>query len=183
MTYPCPSLPPCLQSILQQSGTARLQHNLNRIANVTWYINGSEVQTDLSVMSANYTNSTAGIGTYNVTASASDIYDSAENPGTGRNLPICISCKRLRVWQLCSGLEGVLIQNEATRTQRSPQDTTGTGLVNGLTTSATPKMVSIQTTWRLQSAVQIIQVPIRHYSIPPHLPQSPLLLCWQAIST
>ncbi len=50
---------------------------LNRTANVTWYINNSVVQSNLSVVSANYTNSTAGIGVYNVTAIANDSYDSA----------------------------------------------------------------------------------------------------------
>ncbi|KCZ70808.1 hypothetical protein ANME2D_02833 [Candidatus Methanoperedens nitroreducens] len=50
--------------------------NLNRNADVTWYIDGSIVQTDLSVVSASYANSTANIGMYNVTATASDSYDS-----------------------------------------------------------------------------------------------------------
>jgi uncharacterized protein (UPF0147 family) len=58
-------------------GTAQdFNITLNRTANVTWYINGSEVQINLSVMSANYTNSTAGAGLYNVTAIAIDLYDS-----------------------------------------------------------------------------------------------------------
>ncbi len=51
--------------------------NLNRTANVTWYINGSVMQTNSSTSSANYTNSTEGVGTYNVTAAATDGYYSA----------------------------------------------------------------------------------------------------------
>ena len=58
-------------------GTAQIfAINLNRTANVTWYINGSVVQTNSSVASASYTNLTAGIGIRNVTASASDGIDS-----------------------------------------------------------------------------------------------------------
>ncbi|CAG0983377.1 hypothetical protein METP2_02118 [Methanosarcinales archaeon] len=50
--------------------------DLNRTATVTWYINGSVVQTNSSVATASYTNYTAGIGSYNVTASATDGIDS-----------------------------------------------------------------------------------------------------------
>lgn len=50
--------------------------SLNRTANVTWYIEGYAVQNNVTVISASYTNSTASIGVYNVTAIASDAYDS-----------------------------------------------------------------------------------------------------------
>ncbi len=50
---------------------------LNRTANVTWYMNGSIMQTDSSAASASYTNSTAGTGIWNVTAIATDGIDTA----------------------------------------------------------------------------------------------------------
>jgi hypothetical protein len=49
--------------------------NLNRTANVTWYMNSIAIQTNSSVTSASYTNSTAGAGVYNVTLIASDGID------------------------------------------------------------------------------------------------------------
>jgi hypothetical protein len=49
--------------------------NLNRTSNVTWYMNGSIVKTNTSVISSNYANSTAGIGVYNVTAITNDGFD------------------------------------------------------------------------------------------------------------
>jgi hypothetical protein len=59
------------------AGTARtFGIVLNRTASATWYIDGSAVQTDSSIASANYTNSTATAGTYNVTVAATDGYDS-----------------------------------------------------------------------------------------------------------
>ena len=48
---------------------------LNRTANVTWYMNGTQVQTNTSTTSADYTNSTAGVDIWNVTASATDSID------------------------------------------------------------------------------------------------------------
>ncbi len=48
---------------------------LNRSATVTWYINGISVQINTSSTTASYTNLTAGVGIYNVTASVSDAYD------------------------------------------------------------------------------------------------------------
>ncbi len=50
---------------------------LNRTANVTWYINGTSVQTNTSITAASYTNRTASAGYYNVTAIVSDAYDTA----------------------------------------------------------------------------------------------------------
>jgi hypothetical protein len=46
--------------------------SLNRTANVIWYINGSQVQTNVSITSANYVNSAAMPGIWNVAASATD---------------------------------------------------------------------------------------------------------------
>ncbi|MCZ7401264.1 MAG: PGF-pre-PGF domain-containing protein [Candidatus Methanoperedens sp.] len=50
---------------------------LNRTANVTWYIDGTSVQTNSSITAASYTNRTASAGIYNVTAIVSDAYDTA----------------------------------------------------------------------------------------------------------
>lgn len=51
--------------------------SLNRTANVTWYINGTKVQENTSIISADHTNSTADAGVWNVTAVASDGIDIA----------------------------------------------------------------------------------------------------------
>lgn len=57
-------------------GTAQtFSITLDRTADVTWYKNGSEIFTVLSVTSSGYTNSNAAIGFYNITATASDGYD------------------------------------------------------------------------------------------------------------
>jgi len=53
--------------------------NLNRSANVIWYINGISVQANNSVTWASYTNLTAGVGVHNITASVSDAYDTASS--------------------------------------------------------------------------------------------------------
>ena len=50
--------------------------NLNKISDVRWYINGSIDQINSSAISANYINSTASPGTYNVTSVASNGSDS-----------------------------------------------------------------------------------------------------------
>ena len=49
--------------------------NLNRSANVTWYINGISVQGNTSITSASYTNLTSGVGVHNLTAMVSDAFD------------------------------------------------------------------------------------------------------------
>jgi hypothetical protein len=46
--------------------------DLTKTANVTWYIDSNEVQTNTSVTTASYSNSTAPVGTYNVTVIATD---------------------------------------------------------------------------------------------------------------
>jgi hypothetical protein len=45
---------------------------VNQTANVTWYINGSQVKTNTSVTGANYTNTSAASGFWNVTAVANN---------------------------------------------------------------------------------------------------------------
>ncbi|MDY0386395.1 MAG: S-layer protein domain-containing protein [Methanolobus sp.] len=50
----------------------------NQIANIIWYINGAEIQTNTSQTSANYTNTTAPVDTYTVKATASNANGSAE---------------------------------------------------------------------------------------------------------
>ncbi|KPQ44618.1 MAG: cell surface protein, partial [Candidatus Methanoperedens nitroreducens] len=49
---------------------------LNRIGDVTWYNNGIEKFTVTGISSANYTNSVASVGIYNITAISNDGYDS-----------------------------------------------------------------------------------------------------------
>ena len=71
------SFSPLTDPATEQGMTQNFSVNLNRTANVTWYMNGTPIQINTSITYANYTNSTAGIGTYNVTATASDIYDTA----------------------------------------------------------------------------------------------------------
>ncbi|VVB86951.1 CarboxypepD_reg-like domain protein [uncultured archaeon] len=106
---------------------------LNRTANVTWYINSSVVQSNLSVVSANYTNSTAGIGGYNVTAIANDSYNSASRTWNWTVSPQPTHNISGYVFDnYGSGLGSVLVKNE------SGQNTTLTsgyylitGLLNG----------------------------------------------------
>lgn len=86
--------------------------NLNRTATVTWYINGSVVQTNSSVATASYTNYTAGIGSYNVTASATDGTDSVSRKWNW-------TVSAIPTYQLsgyvfnndAAGLGGVLVKN------------------------------------------------------------------------
>ena len=55
---------------------------LNRFADITWYNNGSEIFRVLSVISASYTDSKTIPGAYNITAIASDSYNSATRTWT-----------------------------------------------------------------------------------------------------
>ena len=55
---------------------------LNRFADITWYNNGSEIFRVLSVISASYTDSKTIPGVYNITAIASDSYNSATRTWT-----------------------------------------------------------------------------------------------------
>jgi len=57
-------------------GTAQdFNITLNRTANVSWYINGTLIQTDSGVTSSGYTNSTAPSGVYNITSISNDSID------------------------------------------------------------------------------------------------------------
>ncbi len=106
---------------------------LNRTANVTWYINGSAVQTNSSGISASYTNSTANIGMHNVTATASDAYDSISRTWNWTvTAQPAYNVSGYVFDNYGSGLGGVLVQNN------SNQNTTIisghysiTGLLNG----------------------------------------------------
>ncbi|MCE8424924.1 MAG: PGF-pre-PGF domain-containing protein, partial [Candidatus Methanoperedens sp.] len=51
----------------------------NQTVNVTWYINGTSVQTNGSATSASYTNNSAALGTWNVSAIATNANGSALN--------------------------------------------------------------------------------------------------------
>lgn len=78
-------LPPILQSpgitgfapstpVWNIEGTARTFNiSINQIANVTWYINGTEVSNQTDVLESSYTNSSASTGTWNVTASVQNV--------------------------------------------------------------------------------------------------------------
>jgi hypothetical protein len=55
------------------SGAARTFNiTANQTVNVTWYINGTSVQTNTSMVSASYTNTSAVVGVWNVTAIANN---------------------------------------------------------------------------------------------------------------
>ncbi len=66
--------------------------NLERTTNVTWYINGSQVQMNTSITTASYTNTSGSMGNWNITATATDNIDTvsrqwnwtvnAQSPGT-----------------------------------------------------------------------------------------------------
>ncbi|MCX9085931.1 MAG: carboxypeptidase-like regulatory domain-containing protein, partial [Candidatus Methanoperedens sp.] len=96
-----------------EQGTAQTFNvTLNRTANVTWYMNGTIVQVNESIISAEYVNSTAGVGTYNISAVASDIYDSAIkswNWTVGTQSVYIVSGYVFDNNGI--GLEGVLVQN------------------------------------------------------------------------
>jgi|GEM_PF-3283499 len=56
-------------SVSDSTGATRTFNiNINQVVNVTWYLNGTQLFTNTSVTEANYTNSSAGSGTWNVTA-------------------------------------------------------------------------------------------------------------------
>jgi hypothetical protein len=70
-----PSFSPSTDPTTIQGTAQTFNVTLNRNADVTWYMNGTQVQTDTGVISAGYTNSTVTVGTWNVTASATDGVD------------------------------------------------------------------------------------------------------------
>jgi hypothetical protein len=106
---------------------------LNRTANVTWYMNGTMVQTNISVISANYTNSTAGIGKWNVTASATDNIDTIAKTWNWTIVPQATYNVSGYVFDnYGSGLNGVLVQNGSFQNTTVPSGNyLITGLVNG----------------------------------------------------
>jgi PGF-pre-PGF domain-containing protein len=56
-------------SVSDSTGATRTFNiKINQVVNVTWYLNGTQLFTNTSVTEANYTNSSAGSGTWNVTA-------------------------------------------------------------------------------------------------------------------
>ncbi|MBN2487753.1 MAG: right-handed parallel beta-helix repeat-containing protein [Methanosarcinaceae archaeon] len=68
------STTPSASTVSTYEGTAQtFTVEISQTVNVTWYINGTSVQTDTSVTSASYTNSTAANGTYNITAFAANV--------------------------------------------------------------------------------------------------------------
>ncbi|SNQ60491.1 IPT/TIG domain-containing protein [Candidatus Methanoperedens nitratireducens] len=107
--------------------------DLNRTADVTWYVNGSAIQTNSSIISASYTNSTAGIGVYNITAIISDSYDSASRTWYWTVIPKPTYNVSGYVFDIHgSGLESVQVQNNS---KQSTTEVSGhyliTGLLNG----------------------------------------------------
>ncbi len=60
-------------SVSDSTGAARTFNiSTDQVVNVTWYLNGTQLFTNTSVTEANYTNSSAGSGTWNVTAIANN---------------------------------------------------------------------------------------------------------------
>jgi len=89
--------------------------DLNMTANVTWYINGSVVQTDAG-LAAIYSNSTANEGIYNVTAIAEDGYGSVTRMWNWTVIPGAQPKYNLSGYVYNNyglGLEGVLVQNSS----------------------------------------------------------------------
>lgn len=69
------SFSPLSDSITLQGTAQTFNITLNKMANITWYMNGSQVQTNTSTTLANYTNSTASVGIWNVSVIATDDID------------------------------------------------------------------------------------------------------------
>ena len=60
-------------SVSDSTGATRTFNiSTDQVVNVTWYLNGTQLFTNTSVTEANYTNSSAGSGTWNVTAIANN---------------------------------------------------------------------------------------------------------------
>jgi hypothetical protein len=67
------SYDPQSENIINMEESARsFSITLNQIINVTWYINGTSQQTDTNVKTSSYTNNSAKIGYWNVSAVASN---------------------------------------------------------------------------------------------------------------
>jgi len=73
--YPAPNissfapLPPVHDS---EGATRRFNITIVQIVNVSWQINGTEMERDIGTIAANYTNTSAAIGTWNVSAIATN---------------------------------------------------------------------------------------------------------------
>jgi len=112
MTYPCPSLPPCLQSILQQIRNCQdFNITLNRLQmlpGILMALSSDWFECNVSELHQFHCWHRY-IQRYCV--SQRYLWFRRKILELDRNLPICISCKRLRVWQLWLRTGSVLIQN------------------------------------------------------------------------
>jgi len=138
------------------------------------------IQIDLNVISANYTNSTAGIAHTTLLLQLSDSYDSVEKSWNWTVTSQSVYNVSGYVFDnYGSGLEGVLVQNGSNQnTTMASGDYLVAGLVNGTYNfSYSKEWIQHRLSGRLQLTVQIIQSRIRHYTIPPHLPRYLILQC------
>lgn len=76
------SYTPATPIIDHVGATRSFDINFNQVANVNWYIDGSQVKTNPGVASASYINTSAKAGTWNVTVSASNTNGSVSNTWT-----------------------------------------------------------------------------------------------------
>ncbi len=89
---------------------------INQNSNATWFINGTQVQSNGSVTGANYTNISASLGIWNISATATNLYGSdihtwiwnvtrSPNTPTGSHSPVdcsvCHAQPQLRSEQIC----------------------------------------------------------------------------------
>lgn len=70
------SFSPLSDPITIQGTSQTFNITLNKMAGVIWYMNGSQIQTNSSTTIANYTNSSAGTGIWNMTVIVTDGIDS-----------------------------------------------------------------------------------------------------------
>ncbi|MCX9083613.1 MAG: carboxypeptidase-like regulatory domain-containing protein, partial [Candidatus Methanoperedens sp.] len=127
------SISPLSDPSTEQGMAQTFNVTMNRTANVTWYLNGSIVQVNESIISAEYVNSTAGVGVYNISAAANDSIDSAMkswNWTVGDQSTYNVTGYVFDNYG--TGLEGVLVQNLSSQnTTMVSGDYLITGLVNG----------------------------------------------------
>jgi len=76
------NLSPPVDPVTTIGNTQTFGVTLNRTADIIWYNNDSEVFRVIGILSANYTNSSAGVGIHNITAFGNDGYDSISNNWT-----------------------------------------------------------------------------------------------------
>jgi len=84
ITFRSPNSDPTSINGTSQTFTVTLNHS----ANVTWYMNGINIQSNPSVTFASFTNSTAGVGIWNVTAIANDSLTSKSTMWNWTVIPI-----------------------------------------------------------------------------------------------